>query len=107
MATTGKTIGFFSLEMSKIELVMRLLIAEARIDGQKMRTGLLDKAGWSTLMSKADAIAEAPIYIDETTVMNITELRAKARRLKSEHNAEVIVVDYIQLMNGLLYLYFS
>ena len=100
MATTGKVVGFFSLEMSKIELVMRLLIAEARIDGQKMRTGLLDKAGWNTLMSKADAIAKAPIYIDETTVMNITELRAKARRLKSEHNAEVIVVDYIQLMNG-------
>lgn len=99
MAVRGKTVGFFSLEMTKVELVSRLLIAEARIDGQDMRTGRLKQEGWTRLMATANTIAEAPIFFDETPVMNITQIRAKARRLKSEHNAEVIVVDYIGLMN--------
>ena len=99
MAVRGKTVGFFSLEMTKVELVSRLLIAEARIDGQEMRTGRLKQEGWTRLMATANTIAEAPIFFDETPVMNITQIRAKARRLKSEHNAEVIVVDYIGLMN--------
>lgn len=99
MAVKGRTVGFFSLEMTKVELVSRLLIAEARIDGQEMRTGKLKPEGWSKLMATAHIIAEAPIFFDETPVMNITQIRAKARRLKSEHNAEVIFVDYIGLMN--------
>ena len=93
-------IGFFSLEMSAQQLVMRLMCAEAKVDAHKVRTGRLPEDEWKKLSMTVGRLYKAKIFIDDTPALSILELRAKARRLKAEHNVGMIVVDYLQLMQG-------
>ncbi|WP_301859300.1 replicative DNA helicase [uncultured Megasphaera sp.] len=96
-----KTVAFFSLEMSQEQLVQRLLCQIAHIDSQKLRTGQLNTdEEWSKLTDACDKLYQAPIYIDDTPGISVTEMRSKARRLKAEHGLDLIVVDYLQLMQG-------
>ncbi len=95
-----KPIGFFSLEMSSQQLVMRLICAEARVDAQSVRTGRLPEDQWRNLSTRIGKLYSAKIFIDDTPALSILELRAKARRLKAEHNISMIIIDYLQLMAG-------
>jgi len=90
----------FSLEMSKESLVQRLLCSVAKVDAGRLRTGHLGESDWPKLTNGAGLLSEAPIYIDDTPAISVLELRAKARRLKAEKNLGLIVVDYLQLMQG-------
>jgi replicative DNA helicase len=94
------TIGIFSLEMSTNQLIMRLLCAEARVDAHAVRTGRLPDEEWTRLSLAAGRLAKARLFIDDSASLGILELRAKARRLRAEHNAGLIIVDYLQLMQG-------
>jgi len=96
----GVPVAFFSLEMSKEQLVMRLLCAEARVDSHRLRRGMLRDSDWPKLTRAAGTLAEAPIFIDDTPGISTLDLRAKSRRLKSEANLGLIVVDYLQLMRA-------
>ena len=93
-------VGMFSLEMANHQLAMRLLCAEARIDSHFVRTGKLPAKLWKNLGLSAGDLEKAPIYLDDSPALTVLELRAKARRLKAEHNIGMIVVDYLQLMQG-------
>ena len=93
-------VAVFSLEMSTKQLVLRLLCAEAKIDAHAVRTGRLSEDDWRQLSLAAGRIAKAKIFIDDSASLGILELRAKARRLKVEHNIGLVVVDYLQLMQG-------
>jgi replicative DNA helicase len=93
-------VGIFSLEMSMQQLVMRLLCAEAKVDAHLVRTGRLPDDDWKRLSIAAGRLTNAQIYIDDTAGLSILELRAKARRLKAERNVGLIIVDYLQLMQG-------
>jgi len=93
-------VAVFSLEMSREQLVMRMLCAEGRIDGHRLRGGFLKDTDWPKLARAAGALAEAPIYIDDTGALSILEMRAKSRRLQAEKGLGLIVVDYLQLMHG-------
>ena len=90
----------FSLEMSKEQLVQRLLCSVSKVDASRLRTGHLGDSDWPKLTSGAGLLTEAPIFIDDTPAISVLELRAKARRLKAERNLGLIVVDYLQLMQG-------
>jgi replicative DNA helicase len=90
----------FSLEMSKEQLVQRMLCAHAKVDAQKVRTGYLAASDWPRLTAAAGKLSEAPIFIDDTPGISVMELRAKARRLKSQQNIQLIILDYLQLMRG-------
>ena len=92
--------AIFSLEMSKEQLVQRMLCAHARVDAHKVRTGYLATSDWPRLTAAAGKLSEAPIYIDDTPAISVMELRAKARRLKSHHGIKLIILDYMQLMRG-------
>ena len=94
------TIGIFSLEMSKEQLSLRMLCSEARVDAQRLRSGFLEKSDWPKLASAAGSLAETPIFIDDTPALSVLEMKAKARRLMSEHGLKLIIVDYLQLMSG-------
>ena len=96
----GHKVGVFSLEMSNTQLVERLITAEARIDSHLVRTGRLPKNEWKKLSKAAGPLSDANIFIDDTAGLNIMDLRAKARQLKAEHDVELIIVDYIQLLNS-------
>ncbi|MCK4860210.1 MAG: replicative DNA helicase [Candidatus Omnitrophica bacterium] len=91
---------FFSLEMSRQQLVQRMLCSHARIDAHKVRTGFLSRSDWPVLINTASKLSEAPIFVDDTPGISALELRAKARRLKSHYNIQMLVVDYLQLMQG-------
>ena len=93
-------VGFFSLEMNKAQLGMRLLCSEARVNSQKMRSGFLSERDWPRLTRAAGTVSEAPIFIDDTPAISALELRAKARRLKRDQNLGLVIVDYLQLMRG-------
>jgi replicative DNA helicase len=93
-------VGLFSLEMSTQQLVMRLMCAEARVDAHKVRTGRLPEDEWKKLSMSVGRLYKAKIFIDDTPGLAILEMRAKARRLKVEHNIGVVIVDYLQLMQG-------
>jgi replicative DNA helicase len=93
-------VAVFSLEMPKGQLVRRLLGSEARVDGNRIRTGQLQKDDWPKLADAAGTLSEMPIWIDDTPAITMLELRAKARRLKSEVGLSLIVVDYLQLMRS-------
>jgi len=93
-------VGLFSLEMSKEQLVLRMLCSEAMVNSQKVRTGYVSKTDWPLLTSAAGRIFDAPIYIDDSPVNTALEMRAKSRRLKMEHGLGLIIVDYLQLMKG-------
>ena len=97
---TDMTTGFFSLEMSKEQLFMRLLTSEARIDAHRLRGGFLGERDWSRLSTAIGTLSEAKIFIDDTPSIGVLEMRAKCRRLASEHGLHLVVVDYIQLMQG-------
>jgi replicative DNA helicase len=94
------TVGIFSLEMSKEQLGLRMLCSESRVDSHRLRTGFLKDQDWPKLTKAASSLMEAPIFIDDTPALSVLEMRAKARRLKSEHNLGLVVVDYLQLMRG-------
>ena len=91
----------FSLEMSKEQLVQRMLCSHARVNAHNVRTGFLSQGDWPRLTNAAGKLSEAPIFIDDTAGLSVMELRAKSRRLKSQHNIQLIIVDYLQLMQGL------
>lgn len=91
-------VAFFSLEMSKEQLMQRFLCSQAKVDMHKLRTGFLAPSEWPILTSAAGRLSEAPIFIDDTAAMSIFELRAKARRLKAHHNIQLIAVDYLQMV---------
>jgi len=93
-------IAFFSLEMSKEQLVQRMLCAHAKVDAHKVRTGYLSLSDWPHLTAAAGKLSEAPIYIDDSPAISVMELRAKARRLKAHHDIKLIILDYMQLMRG-------
>jgi replicative DNA helicase len=93
-------VGFFSLEMSNQQLVMRLICAEARVDAHKVRTGRLPEDEWKKLSMSVGRLHKAKFFIDDTPALTVLELRAKSRRLKAEHGVGMIVVDYLQLMQG-------
>ena len=95
-----ETVAIFSLEMSKEQLVLRMLCSEARVDAHKLRSGFLGRTDWPKLTSAAGRLAEAPIYIDDSPAMTVLEMRAKARRLKAERGLGLVIVDYLQLMRG-------
>ena len=99
-ALHGHTVALFSLEMSKEQLVQRMLCSEGGIDSQRLRTGQLEDADWDRLINTADRVSKASIYIDDTAGINVMDLRSKARRLKAEHGLDLIVIDYLQLMQG-------
>ena len=93
-------VAIFSLEMSKEQLVNRMLCAEALVDAQKVRTGELNSDDWSKLVESMGVLSEAPIYIDDTPGITAMEIRAKCRRLKIEKGLGLVVIDYLQLMSG-------
>ena len=95
-----KGVAFFSLEMSQTQLMKRLLSIETGISGSKFRSGKLEDYEWQTLQTATEKISAAPIFIDDTPGINIFEIRAKARRLKMQHDINLIIVDYLQLMTG-------
>lgn len=100
-AVKGSTpVLYFSLEMSTEQLAQRLLCAEARVSSHRLRTGRLSEEEWQRLSEWTGKLIEAPIYIDDTPAISVMELRAKARRAKSEYNIELIIVDYLQLMTA-------
>ena len=93
-------IAVFSLEMSNVQLVNRLIVNVAELSGEKIKTGQLAEYEWHQLDSKVSKLYDAPIYVDDTPSLSVFELRTKARRLVKEHNVKCIVVDYLQLMNA-------
>jgi len=93
-------LAFFSLEMSKEQLVQRLLCSHARVDAHKVRTGYLAPSDWPKLTAAAGKLSEGEIYIDDSPSISVMELRAKARRLKAHHDIRLLIVDYLQLMRG-------
>jgi len=99
-AVSKVPVGYFSLEMSKEELVDRMLVSQADIDAWRLKTGKLTQDDFGKLSEAMGVLAEAPLYIDDTPGMSILEMRTKARRLKAEHDLGLVVVDYLQLVKG-------
>jgi replicative DNA helicase len=97
---TDMTVGFFSLEMSKEQLFMRMLTSEARIDAHRFRSGYLSEKDYGRLSHALGTLAEARVFIDDTASIGVLEMRAKARRLQAEHGLHLLIIDYIQLMQG-------
>ncbi len=95
-----RPVAIFSLEMASVQLVNRMISAEAELEGEKIRRGQLADFEWQQLVHKTNRLSSAPIFIDDTPALTILELRAKCRRLKAEHNIELVIVDYLQLMRG-------
>jgi replicative DNA helicase len=93
-------VAIFSLEMSKEQLVTRLLCSESRVDASRVRTGHFQENDWPKLIKAASALHDARIFIDDTPAISVLEMRAKCRRLKAEHDVGLIIVDYLQLMRG-------
>ena len=96
----AKTVAIFSLEMSKEQLVNRLFSMESKVDSQHLRTGNLSDAEWEKLIESAGIIGKSNLIIDDTPGISISELRSKCRKYKLEHNLEMIIIDYLQLMSG-------
>jgi replicative DNA helicase len=97
---TEMTVGFFSLEMSKEQLFMRMLTSEARIDAHRFRSGYLNEKDYGRLSHALGTLAEARVFIDDSASIGVLEMRAKARRLQAEHGLHLLIIDYIQLMQG-------
>jgi replicative DNA helicase len=97
---TGETVGIFSLEMSKEQLVLRMLCADARVDAHRLRTGTLQEKDWARLAKAYADLSASKIFIDDSAMLTPLEIRAKARRLKAEHGLGLIVLDYLQLVTG-------
>ncbi|MFH1874355.1 MAG: replicative DNA helicase [Pseudomonadota bacterium] len=97
----GVVCAVFSLEMSKQQLVQRMLCSKAEVDASKLRGGFLSESDWPKLTRAAGLLSEAPIFIDDSPGLNVLEVRAKSRRLQREHGLGLVVVDYLQLMRGI------
>jgi replicative DNA helicase len=95
-----KPVAIFSLEMSAVQLVNRLISAEAEIEGPKLKSGNLDVNEFAQIHQKINKLSQAPIYIDDTAALSVFELRAKCRKLKAKHDIQLIIIDYLQLMSG-------
>ena len=95
-----KPVAIFSLEMSSVQLVNRLISAEAELESEKIKKGNLVEFEWEQLVHKTAKLTSAPIFIDDTPALTIFELRAKSRRLKAQHDIQLVIVDYLQLMSG-------
>lgn len=93
-------VAFFSLEMSSVQLITRLISSETHLSSEKLRTGNLEKHEWEQLNVKVKNLEKAPLFIDDTPSLSIFDLRAKARRLSSQHDIKLIVIDYLQLMTA-------
>ncbi|MGK7394080.1 MAG: replicative DNA helicase [Candidatus Cyclobacteriaceae bacterium M3_2C_046] len=96
----GHAVAIFSLEMSAIQLVNRLISAESELESEKIKKGTLADYEWEQLVHKTTRLTDAPIFIDDTPALSILELRAKCRRLKAQHDIQLIIIDYLQLMSG-------
>ena len=96
----GIPVAFFSLEMASVQLITRLISSETGLSSEKLRTGKLEKHEWEQLNHKVSALEKAPLFIDDTPSLSIFDLRAKARRLASQHGIKLIVIDYLQLMTA-------
>jgi replicative DNA helicase len=96
----GDTSVIFSLEMSRSEITMRMLSAEARVPLNNIRSGALSDEEWARMARRMGEISEAPLFIDDSPNLSLMEIRAKARRLKQRHNLKLIVIDYLQLMTS-------
>jgi replicative DNA helicase len=96
----GETVGLFSLEMSKEQLALRLLCADARIDAHKLRTGKLNEKDWARLAKAYTDLSQAKLFIDDSATISPLEMRAKCRRLKAEFGLGLVIVDYLQLVTG-------
>jgi replicative DNA helicase len=99
-ARSGYSVGVFSLEMSAQQLVSRLLCSEAHIDAHRFRTGYLNREEWARLAEGLHRLSEAKIFIDDSPGLTVLEMRAKSRRLKQEHGLDLLLVDYLQLIQG-------
>ena len=97
---TDMIVGFFSLEMSKEQLFMRMLTSEARIDAHRFRSGYLNEKDYGRLSHALGTLAEARVFIDDTASIGVLEMRAKCRRLAAEHGLNLVIIDYVQLMQG-------
>ena len=95
-----RVVGVFSLEMSKAQLVLRMLSSEAHVDSHALRTGRLQKEDWWRLAEAAGRLEQAPIFIDDSGALSVQQMRGKARRLKKESGLDLLIVDYLQLMQG-------
>ncbi|MBL4752429.1 MAG: replicative DNA helicase [Flavobacteriales bacterium] len=95
-----KPVAFFSLEMSSLQLVMRLISNETELDAEKLKKGQLTMAEWEQLHAQIDKLSDAPLLIDDTPALSVFELRAKSRKLMAKHKLELIVIDYLQLMTA-------
>ena len=93
-------VAFFSLEMSSVQLITRLISSETGLSSEKLRTGKLEKHEWEQLNVKVKSLEKAPLFIDDTPSLSIFDLRAKARRLASQHGIKMIMIDYLQLMTA-------
>ena len=100
IAMDGGTVAVFSMEMSKEEIIQRMLCSVGRVDSMALRTGQLDARGWQRVVNAASKMYPAPIYVDDSAAVTVTDIRAKSRRLKRQQGLSLIVVDYIQLMQG-------
>lgn len=96
----GLPVAIFSLEMSKEQLALRMLAADAKVDSQRLRRGLVGETDWPKLTTAAGRLSEAAIFIDDTPAITVLEMKAKARRLKAENGLELVVLDYLQLMRA-------
>ncbi len=95
-----RPVAIFSLEMSSVQLVQRMISSETAIPSDKLRKGDLDKGEWNNLVSMTGKLSDAPIFIDDTPALSIFDLRSKCRRLKAQHNIDLIIIDYLQLMRA-------
>lgn len=96
----NRPVAIFSLEMSSLQLVNRLIASEAELDAEKLKKGNLADHEWEQLNAKVKDLATAPLFIDDTPALSIFELRAKCRRLKAQHDVQMIIIDYLQLMTA-------
>ena len=100
MRQPREAVAVFSLEMSKEQLALRMLCSEARIDSSRLRRGYLDKSEWGRLVNAANDLSDMPVFIDDSPGLSVLDLRAKSRRLQSEHGLSLIIIDYLQLLRG-------
>ena len=100
VAMDGGTVAMFSLEMSREEIVQRLLCSVGRVDSMKLRTGQLGPQLWQKVVHAASRMYKAPIFIDDSGQLTVTDIRAKCRRLKRQHGLDLVIIDYLQLMSG-------
>ncbi len=102
VAMRGGVVAIFSMEMDKDEIIQRLLCSVGRVDSMKLRSGQLDPREWQNVVRAAGKLFEAPVYVDDASNITLTDIRAKCRRLKRQRGLDLVVIDYLQLMQGRL-----